>query len=214
MTGGYFKGCCGLGYGDQSAQGMSELFDPATATFSGSGNLNDARYFHTAINTLPGRRILIAGGNGRIVSGPSFIESGGPIGSGELYDPVSGAFSLTGSMNTVRWIHTAALLNNGMVLLAGGNDAAGNPMAGAELYSRSDGSYANPGTDANSHSNACAYARRQLPLPRQLRPIPLARSSARYPPQTISFRHAQARHHQRIQNRRDHQPLGGQGRRS
>jgi hypothetical protein len=130
MTGGYFEGCCGLGYDQQSVQGSSELFDPVTGIFSGSGNLNNARFFHTA-TTLPNGQILIAGGSD--VS--DVTESGGPIASAELYDPATGAFTLTGSMEIARYEHIAALLNNGSVMVAGGYDASGNPLASAELYS-------------------------------------------------------------------------------
>ncbi len=132
MAGGYFEGCCGLAYRDQGAQGTSELFDPATATFTGSSALTDARYFHTATRLLNGQ-VLFAGGDDLTISGLD-IESGGPIASGELYDPVSGAFSLTGSMSTVRYQHSAVLLNNGSVLVVGGSDRNASYLASAELY--------------------------------------------------------------------------------
>ena len=39
---------------------------------------------------------------------------------GEVYDPATGQWSLTGSMSTVRVAHAAVLLNTGEVLVAGG----------------------------------------------------------------------------------------------
>src|SRR6266568_8810474 len=49
-------------------------------------------------------------------------------------DPASGSWTATGSLNTGRFLHTATLLPNGMVLVAGESDNSGNASATAELY--------------------------------------------------------------------------------
>ena len=55
--------------------------------------------------------VLVAGGHD---------VNDGTLASAELYDPASGTWTPTGSLNTARAIHTASLLPNGMVLVAGG----------------------------------------------------------------------------------------------
>ena len=47
---------------------------------------------------------------------------------------MSGRWTATGSLNTARSEHTAALLSNGLVLVAGGATLSGSPLASAELY--------------------------------------------------------------------------------
>jgi hypothetical protein len=56
------------------------------------------------------------------------------LASAEVYNPASGTFSLTSTMTTARTAHTATLLGNGRVLVAGGQDANRNALASAELY--------------------------------------------------------------------------------
>ncbi len=58
-----------------------------------------------------------------------------------------GAFTATGAMTTARWGHTATLLSNGKVLIAGGSTSA-SPNAGvvsAELYDPSTGTFSPTG---------------------------------------------------------------------
>lgn len=87
------------------------------------------RLRHTA-TLLPNGTVLAAGG-GSVYS---------PLASAETYDPVTGAFSATGSLLNARTGHTATLLPSGKVLVQGNTGLLDPPIASvtrlrsAELY--------------------------------------------------------------------------------
>ncbi len=56
------------------------------------------------------------------------------------FEPGTFTFT-TGSMSTARSLHTANLLGDGRVLLAGGVNAAGQNVASAELYDPASGTF-------------------------------------------------------------------------
>jgi hypothetical protein len=124
------------GTGSKGILASAELYSPAAGTFTLIGSLNAARYGHTA-TLLNNGMVLIAGGYGAIGS-----NSYGSLASAELYNPATGRFiPCNGSLNTPRNGHTATLLDNGMVLIAGGyNDASGD-LASAELYNPATGTF-------------------------------------------------------------------------
>jgi uncharacterized protein (TIGR03437 family) len=123
---------------DSSDTGLAsaELYDPAKGTFSATGSMTTARSQHTA--TLLGNgKVLITGGTADTYN-DNYAESY----SAELYDPATGTFSATGSMATGRYSHTATLLNNGQVLVAGSYVAS----ASAELYNPATGTFSVTGS--------------------------------------------------------------------
>ena len=111
----------------------AELYNPATGTFAPAGRLNTARFYHTA-TLLNNGEVLIAGGQAPLQSCTVPPCNAIPLAGAELYNPATGVFTPTGSLNTARAYHTATPLNNGMVLLTGGLDNNGNILASAELY--------------------------------------------------------------------------------
>src|SRR5207244_2508581 len=52
-----------------------------------------------------------------------------------------GTFTLTGSLNTARYLPTATLLNNGLVLIAGGYNNGTGSVTSAELYNPATGTF-------------------------------------------------------------------------
>jgi MYXO-CTERM domain-containing protein len=84
-----------------------------------------------------------------LVAGGFASVSGAALKSAEIYDPLSRRFTVTGSLAVARGSHTATLLSKvakpiqlvaaDPVLVAGGADSAGAPLASLEIYDPSTG---------------------------------------------------------------------------
>jgi N-acetylneuraminic acid mutarotase len=110
----------------------AELYDPDTGTWAGSGNLAQARAAHTA-TLLPEGGVLVTGGVGKFVRPTDSLS----LVSVELFDPESGTWTTVASIAEARFDHTATLLPDGRVLVAGGSPGFGKLLASAELYDAS-----------------------------------------------------------------------------
>ena len=101
---------------DTYATASAELFDPATGRFTGTGDMGQPRTGHTATRLTDGRILVCGGRDSTCVLGcPQRIWS-----SAECFDPRSGTFTPVGAMTQARYGHTATLLPDGRVLIAGG----------------------------------------------------------------------------------------------
>jgi N-acetylneuraminic acid mutarotase len=125
----------------------TELFDPASGTWTATGSLHNGRYGHTA-TLLPNGRVLVAGG----YSGSAYLTNA------EIYDPAVGTWATTGSLQTGREYQTATLLSNGKVLVAGGNNGA--VLSSGELFDPANGTWTTTGS-----LNASRYSHTATLLP-------------------------------------------------
>src|SRR5262249_6785945 len=78
---------------------------------------------------LPNGKVLLAGGANDVI-----------LASAELYDPDTAQWTATGTMRNARVEHRAALLANGMVMVAGGFGPEDLPT-NVELYDPSTGNW-------------------------------------------------------------------------
>ena len=97
----------------------SELYDPATGTWSATGDTVGSW-------------------------GPPAValQDGRVLANGSVYDPASGTWTATGKMNIARWRAATTLLSDGKVLVAGGYvDVAEHATDSAEVYDPATGSW-------------------------------------------------------------------------
>ena len=111
----------------------------ATAAWHATGKMIAPHAYHTA-TLLPDGRVLVAGGlvNDRL--------DGQVSASAELFDPSVGKWTATRKMAGARWGHTATLLPDGKVLVAGSYINSADPLASAELYDPGTGRWTATGT--------------------------------------------------------------------
>jgi hypothetical protein len=123
------------------AMDSAEIYDPMTGAFRKTASLDWATMDHTA-TLLPDGRVLVAGGDG---AGGGFE----PTAVAAIYDPATETFSVTGSMQMARYCHTATLLTDGRVLVAGGDSWDNGPtefLSSAELYDPATGTFSATGS--------------------------------------------------------------------
>ncbi|WP_284982403.1 kelch repeat-containing protein [Arthrobacter sp. efr-133-TYG-118] len=124
--------------------------EPMLAAIEGevpSPCMNQPRAAHTA-TLLNDGRVLVAGGVGE--TSANGYESGA-----ELYDPKANTWATTGDLIAGRDGHTATLLNNGKVLIAGGDGLHGR-IATAELYDPATGKWSTTGSMSTVRANHAA----------------------------------------------------------
>ncbi|MFE2282909.1 Kelch repeat-containing protein [Streptomyces sp. NPDC059443] len=97
------------------ALSAAALHDPARGAWTETGALREARRMHS-LTVLRDGRVLAAGG----ITGPQAFPPH-TLASSELYDPGTGTWTAAEPMSGARYGHSATLLTDGRVLVAGGN---------------------------------------------------------------------------------------------
>lgn len=124
----------------------AEIYDPVVGAFEAPIPLVQPRASHAAA-LLPTGKVLLSGGHG----GPPAQDLGvlfGTYASGasvELFEPADGPIAIKGRMSRARSWHTATLLSDGQVLLAGGKSGLADTTT-AELFDPVSGAFVATGS--------------------------------------------------------------------
>lgn len=98
----------------------AEVYNPHTNTWSSTGAMSTPRAWHS-LTLLPNGKVLAVGGR-------SGFNNNAILASAELFDPVTGTWSPAASLGLAREMHTATVMADGRVLVAGGHTSS------AEVY--------------------------------------------------------------------------------
>ncbi len=151
---------CGSGFVCSSFTG--QLYNPGTDQFAFAASMNESRINHTA-TLLQNGKVLITGGiNLFATMGAGKVNGAGAATtfskSAELFDPATVSFTCVGgagssgcmpTMTKTRAGHTATLMDDGTVLIAGGFASYGPPVfqmgnatKTAEIFNPTSGTFA------------------------------------------------------------------------
>jgi N-acetylneuraminic acid mutarotase len=110
---------CGGSNQTEGLLNTAELFTPRSGSCSATSSMFYGRALHTA-SLLPNGQVIVVGGTNTRNT--------------EIYDPESGQWFATGPLNVTRFnFHAMAMMNNGRILVAGGN-VFPQPISAAEEY--------------------------------------------------------------------------------
>lgn len=141
----------------QTETSDAELYDPVAGTWSSTSGLQHASVLHAATRLQDGS-VLVVGG---YLTGPTSGSFGRYVprsfNSAELYDPTAGTWASVNNINGNREGHTATLLPDGTVLVAGGFDWNSRlNVDSAESYDPVDTTWRHAGSLGYARSNHTA----------------------------------------------------------
>jgi hypothetical protein len=107
----------------------AEVYDPASNTFTATGPMNSAHLWGAwglNLPVLPGPKVLAAGG---------LDNTGALVSEAEVYDPIAGTFTATGSMVTaVISMFPVKLQDQSILFIGGWNSTTGAPPTPGWMY--------------------------------------------------------------------------------
>ena len=142
------------GFNDTGVLNTTEIFDPATKTWTMVAAMRVPRARHSA-TLLPDGTVLVAGG-------ATGLDHPAPVtNTAERFDPATGQWLPVSPMVTKRAFHAAALMNDGTVLVAGGGPTGSQATQRlAERYIPASNSWIAAGSSQAAHTRGTA-----TPLP-------------------------------------------------
>jgi hypothetical protein len=99
----------------------AELYHPSTKSFTATGEMTNGPYLWHLATLLYNGLVLLTGTHQ--VSNNTWSNNGA-----QTYDPQSGLFTAASNMGRARSGHTATALNNGQVLVTGGDEIGCTPL--------------------------------------------------------------------------------------
>lgn len=119
----------------------TEIYNPATKTWSYAGDMQNTHGEGMSLTILQNGTVLAIGGTGN----PQ---------AAEIFDPQTNIWTKISSTNKKRQYHSAILLSNGYVLIAGSSYFDSNTQLSAELFNSTYKSFSNTASLLNNISNS------------------------------------------------------------
>lgn len=152
VVGGLASQATASGAPNAGVSATAELYvvSSAVPAWQATGSLATARTLHTA-TLLDSGNVLVTGGD------TSFDNAGtGVIGTTELYNPATGVWTAGANLVNPRYGHTATLLPDGKVLVAGGASQSNTRLTSAELFDPATNLWTATGSMLSGHNRHTA----------------------------------------------------------
>lgn len=117
----------------QSWLASAEIYDPVSGTWSATSPLFAHGVAHSTTRLADGQILVVGGAFG---SGPPGISD-----KAEIFSPASGTWQAVASLSVTRHAHTASVLSDGRIMLAGGDDGGGQRHNSVEIFDPHSGSW-------------------------------------------------------------------------